>query len=47
MSSIQPTDGIVTGTTTPGQSRPESNDNKAVLPQSARTESSPSDDSVS
>ena len=46
---IWPIDWTLTGTTTPRQSGPESNDNEGVLhiPQSSRTEVSPSDSFVS
>ena len=40
-----PRDGALTGTTTPGQSEPESNGNEGIhhIPQSSRTGASPSD----
>ena len=43
--SIQPIDGTLTGTTTPGQSVPGSNGDEGVLniPQTSRTGTSPSD----
>ena len=48
-SSIWPKDGILTGTTTQGQSEPGSNGNEEILhiPQSSRSRASPSDGLVS
>ena len=45
---IWPADRILSGATTPGQSRPESNSNEELfyIPQSSRTVASPSDSLV-